>query len=271
MNIYKRFLFLVVTQVIMILTFYTIFKSMKTEITESFESKYFQKVLEKVNSFKCFLVNIDILETIEKKSGDSLLFNYNSLVFGIKEEDLGNLLYKRNLFNTEKFNCNFTIANGSYFSKTERITNIYIECEFSIFIQLTVFYGRYDYYWIGADQVDAKRHKKWFGDTQRLMSKINEIKELKIGKAKFFIPSDIKRFLFDYSHSIMLECNYSLASENFRLSNGKYKQNLRKNSRILPGFQYMIQKFESTYTNYYLDSGTLLGFYRDCGVIPHTG
>jgi hypothetical protein len=244
---------------------------MKTDVTERIEveSKYLQKILQILKNLKCFLVNIEILEKFEKKIDISLPFNNTSLTFGIKEEDLGNLFYRRKLF-IEKFNCNLTIANRIYFSKTERMTNIYIKCEYSILIQLSIFYERFDYYWIGADLIDDKSHKKWFGDTQRLMSKINKIEELKIGMASILIPSDVKRFLFDYSHSIMLKCNQSLADENFKLSNGKYKQNLRKNSKILPGFKYLIQKLESSYKSYWLDGGTLLGLYRDCGIIPHT-
>lgn len=82
------------------------------------------------------------------------------------------------------------------------------------------------------------------------------------------MPGKLKQFKFDYDKSKFIECNRQLAMGNKRKD--KYMQNMDKSSRIIPRMVYVTRYLESIYTNYWLAAGTLLGWRRDCGIIPHT-
>lgn len=84
------------------------------------------------------------------------------------------------------------------------------------------------------------------------------------------IPDDIKRFSFDYKYSKFIECNKTAVERNLKLSKYAYIQNQTINERFKPRLKYISSVFESLYKEYWLACGTLLGWYRDCGIIPHT-
>ena len=84
------------------------------------------------------------------------------------------------------------------------------------------------------------------------------------------VPSNIKNFLFDYNVSKFLECNRTLADANLRKMGDKYKPNIERNNMLLPVMSHMSKTLEGLYKHYWLAGGTLLGWYRDCGIIPHT-
>lgn len=278
MTIHKKFMFLIIAQIFIILIIWQLFNIMQSVVLEDSyienieeEQKYFENLIEHFASFKAFIINIDILKMFNKKVAFITISNFKrSLNFGINELNFGGFLNKSKIFN-KNFNCELKMFHGTFFNKTAQVvTNIYFECKYLTFIQLAIFYERNNYCWIGSSSIGSKNNNKWFGDTPRLMSQIKETTEIRIGKIKILIPSDLKKFLYDYDHSVMRECNSLLAAENLKLSNGKYKQNLKKNSRVLPGLKYIIEKFETNFKSYWIDSGSLLGWYRDCGIIKHT-
>lgn len=81
------------------------------------------------------------------------------------------------------------------------------------------------------------------------------------------MPLNVKKFLFDYSHSTFLECNEELARQNLNVN---YKQNTTLNYQISQGLNYISNTLDSYYKNYWLAGATLLGWQRDCGIIPFT-
>jgi hypothetical protein len=86
----------------------------------------------------------------------------------------------------------------------------------------------------------------------------------------FYVPSNMKRFTFEYNHSTFIECNRDLARANLRKLGPKHNQDLKKNKMILPVVTHISETMESMYKHYWLAGGTLLGWYRDCGIIPFT-
>ena len=76
--------------------------------------------------------------------------------------------------------------------------------------------------------------------------------------------------MFDYDHSTFLECNRDLAKQNLERMGPSYKPNLKRNKMITPVVQHLADTLETNKKHYWLAGGTLLGWYRDCGVIPHT-
>jgi hypothetical protein len=53
-------------------------------------------------------------------------------------------------------------------------------------------------------------------------------------------------------------------------SNANYKGNRILGESIKPGLSYIADSLERMFVPYFLAEGTLIGWYRDCGVIPHT-
>lgn len=81
------------------------------------------------------------------------------------------------------------------------------------------------------------------------------------------VPSNINKFLFDYNVSKFLECNRTMAL-NLQNLNDKYRQDLIKNKMLLPVITHIMSTLEGLSKHYWLAGGTLLGWYRDCGIIP---
>ena len=75
------------------------------------------------------------------------------------------LNYKQVLKNDiNEFGCEITESTGLFIDKTVP-TIFFIKCT-SYVIQLSIFYKRGDYYWIGDDNT-KKSKPKWFGDFPR--------------------------------------------------------------------------------------------------------
>ena len=87
---------------------------------------------------------------------------------------------------------------------------------------------------------------------------------------KFYVPSNLESFLFEYDHSKFLECNREMAKANLRRMGPTYRQNLKRNKMIAKVTEHISDTLESFNKHYWLAGGTLLGWYRDCGIIPHT-
>ena len=131
-------------------------------------------------------------------------------------------------------------------------------------IHVSIFYKRGEFYWIGGgSDEDNDEEAMWFGNFPRAMQSFttNIYKDREL---------NLKRFLYDYEHSKFIECNKTSAERNLNIYGQNYRQTSEHLSRIMPGLQFLSQSLEKFYKNYTLISGTLLGWYRDCGVIPHT-
>ena len=142
------------------------------------------------------------------------------------------------------------------------MSSVYVRCG-RFFIQIVILYDRGDFIWINKDSL--KFDGKIFGDVARAINrfKIEEIEDQ--DSNSFNIPADIKKYLFEYDHSAFLECNVDLA---YKILSFTYKQNKQKNEEIEKSINFITKKLESFNVNYWLGGGTLLGWYRDCGIIP---
>ena len=142
------------------------------------------------------------------------------------------------------------------------MSSVYVRCG-RFFIQIVILYDRGDFIWINKDSL--KFDGKIFGDVARAINrfKIEEIEDQ--DSNSFNIPADIKNYLFEYDHSAFLECNVDLA---YKILSFTYKQNKQKNEEIEKSINFITKKLESFNVHYWLGGGTLLGWYRDCGIIP---
>ena len=212
---------------------------------------------EFLKDFNAFLIDIDVLKEIQQNNA-KLIEIPNNVTFGISEDSVKKLNeYRKTL--EKHLECIVSITNGNYLSMEIRNTHIFLKCKHSIFIQLSIFYKRNDYFWIG--ECGSKFKSRWFGDTQRLMSsQKGDFKEFHNNGVIILVPSNINKFLYDYNHSALRECNRELAELNFKLSNRSYKQNNAKNAKMLPGIHYLTSVLESKLKPYWVASGTLLGW-----------
>lgn len=64
-----------------------------------------------------------------------------------------------------------------------------------------------------------------------------------------------------------MECNEKIYNENKQ--NG-FKTKAIRNQSVKPGLSYIADSLEGMFKHYWLSDGTLLGWYRDCGIIPYT-
>lgn len=151
--------------------------------------------------------------------------------------------------------------------------NIYIKCNNLIF-QIVILHQRGNFLWISNDDfktdVGSNPLEKPFGDTPRAINTIESTSIIDENSILFIIPTNVKRFLFDYDHSMFIECNKTLAERNLQINGVKYQQDVGKNFEISKTAGYITKSLENFHKHYWLAGGTLLGWYRDCGLIPHT-
>jgi phosphorylcholine metabolism protein LicD len=61
-----------------------------------------------------------------------------------------------------------------------------------------------------------------------------------------------------------------MAKINLKRMGPTYRQNVKRNKMIAKVTEHIVDTLESFNKHYWLAGGTLLGWYRDCGIIPHT-
>ncbi|RNA30939.1 fukutin isoform X1 [Brachionus plicatilis] len=122
-------------------------------------------------------------------------------------------------------------------------------------------YPRGNFYWIPQDDFKIDSMTKSFSDFNRALNKFKTV--VIEHKSRFFtVPLDTSHFLYQYKHSKFIECNQQLAESTYKIQ----KQNVVKTTFFVSRFNLL----ESNQKVYWLMAGTLLGWYRECGIIPHT-
>jgi hypothetical protein len=76
-----------------------------------------------------------------------------------------------------------------------------------------------------------------------------------------WIPTDLKKVLFDYGHSKFIECNSTMANLNQKLYPIESRQNIIQNDKIIPGLKFIKKILEGFQKKYWLASGGLLGIF----------
>lgn len=146
------------------------------------------------------------------------------------------------------------------------IDHIFIEFK-TIFLHFAVLYKQHSYYLIEPNQisfpyVDQLR----FGDTRRAVDPSET--EYAGDHYGFFYPKNVTHFLWLYKTSKFLHCNRQLADQMEMKYNLKQRTSQLKLS-VVP-MQNIAKKLKTLEKNYWLAGGTLLGWYRHCGLIPFT-
>ena len=164
--------------------------------------------------------------------------------------------YKKELISKLNSKCRYVQMSGNYFNE-KVLTNLYIECKL-LTLQISIVYDRGDFLWIGSDEY-KNEERKYFGDTPRALNSIKLATIVDESGKKFNVPSNLKKFLFDYDHSRFLECNTQLAKKNIEKLGKKYAQNEKKNKMVTKVTEHLSDSLEGFYKHYWLAGGTLLG------------
>jgi hypothetical protein len=91
---------------------------------------------------------------------------------------------------------------------------------------------------------------------------LSEIQDQK--RFLFRVPTDLDQFMYDYDHSKFVECDCDLAR------NATNKQDYGKNSKAMSLLAYVVDYLHSIQKHFFLFGGSLIGWYRECGIIPFT-
>jgi hypothetical protein len=125
-------------------------------------------------------------------------------------------------------------------------------------IQIAIYYKRADFIWFGEND-NKELETKYFGDTARALNIIETRLILDKHLEIMWVPSNINKYLYEYSHSTFLECNSTMAQINLENYPNQSFQDQTLNNKIKPGLMSIKAILESSYKKYWIASGSLLG------------
>lgn len=145
-------------------------------------------------------------------------------------------------------------------------------------IHLVVFYERSgNYLWQGPlrlkrnmDRKFAPFRKLQFGRYAGAYSRANLV-QITADGLKVKIPKDPSQFLSEVSHSRFLECRYKEARSFFKLypdDTSLEGIEFRKKAKAL--LHLAASTLDSLAVSFWISSGTCLGWYRQCNIIPYS-
>ena len=118
----------------------------------------------KLNKIKAFDTIDNYLNNPEADLSTELSY---LITFGVNYKSFDSL--NRDLVEKLNPSCKFKQMTGIYV-KENVLTSLYVECK-QITLQISVFYERGSFYWIGSDTHSLKNNKKVFGDKPRAMNR----------------------------------------------------------------------------------------------------
>lgn len=180
-------------------------------------------------------------------------FNKKFVTFGIIDPSIENILP----YLEEK---QFTIR----LSKSNTLDHIFIEYD-QIIVHLAILHPYYTFYLVKKATLSLSDDVRLsYGDTLRAIEHV----ETDLYDNLFFYPQDFSHFLWLYETSEFLHCNQTLAIE----MEQKYKlyQNASQLKLTVVPMRTVAAGLDKLEKHYWLAGGTLLGWYRHCGLIPFT-
>ncbi|CAF3996922.1 unnamed protein product [Adineta steineri] len=210
--------------------------------------------------FKLLLIDPYVLQHlfINHSSFDGL--NQQHITFGIIDESI------EILFDSLQKNVNFSIKtskNNLPAYKTS-IDHVFIEYENKT-VHLAILHKYNSYYLVQENTRPLSNNIRLsYGDTLRAVEHV----ETELHEYLFYYPQNVSHFLWLYETSEFLHCNRQLADEmENKLHLYQNASQLNISVKPMKNIAYSLDKLEK---RYWLAGGTLLGWYRHCGLIPFT-
>jgi fukutin len=159
------------------------------------------------------------------------------------------------------------------FNKTENIGQIalhYIFTKNDCHIQVAVFHTRNQLFWVGKLPKDVLPNKSIYIGREEAAFDLFQLIQLIADDIVFYVPSEATHFLGQIKTSKFIECNYEIA----RWFSNNNKQEIVKTNKMDKKAEESIVSLKTFMKKmlmpFWISSGTLLGWYRQCGIIPYT-
>jgi hypothetical protein len=143
-------------------------------------------------------------------------------------------------------------------------------------IQVVVFNKRKNFLWIGSInsfeiiKLGLNFNEINYGQYEAAFDTF-ELSEQTLNDESIKAPKELVHFISQLNSSQFIECDHKTAQW-LRKSYPTYsKPSTYKNDEIVEGLISMKALMKELVMPFWLGSGTLLGWYRQCGVIPYTG
>ncbi len=132
--------------------------------------------------------------------------------------------------------------------KSQIISGLYIECNY-IILQILIVNEKNGYYLIDEDNYET-RDRKLFGDVPRALSRFKLNKLMIENSNKYYAPSDINNFIFEYENSKFISCKTQ-----------NHQPLLNFDTEISNVLKHVTETITSFNTIYWLYGFTLLGYF----------
>ncbi|XP_020896312.1 fukutin isoform X2 [Exaiptasia diaphana] len=140
-------------------------------------------------------------------------------------------------------------------------------------IDFVVFYKRQEFLWHGSvSEINNKIEKPGlaFGKTAAAYSRF-ELKKKSIDGIKMLIPKQPNTFLFEMKTSRFLECNVKQAQTFYSNYGEELSEEAEQFTTVARNILEIAKRaLDALGIRFWLSSGTCLGWFRQCGVIPYS-
>ncbi|CAG2174682.1 unnamed protein product, partial [Oppiella nova] len=145
-------------------------------------------------------------------------------------------------------------------------------------LQISVFHKRHDFLWLGALPMDHIQSDDMsvsmdlhYGKHESAFDSFSLQSVKTAQNVSLLIPDKIIHFMSQYKSSKFIECNYSLAKDFAHKHSQDLTESRDMDNRVRDGLTALKTLTSKLLIPFFITSGTLLGWHRQCGVIPYTG
>lgn len=221
-------------------------------------------------------------ELQEVKSDPCQLCHHRTIVFGVKDaewqekqtESLATLVSQfRFELHSRGFHSTCHTVKKPWFDSSEDFFNIkpiISSCSISkeyVVVELLIFYDRKSYLWHGPLQGDSMRKLAKFSEAFSRLSVKNEV----IDGVNVRVPAEPHKLLFEQNQSHFIGCNLTNAQRFY----SKYGRDVSPDAllfkkKALQVLSIVVEVLDHLGVRFWLSSGTCLGWFRQCDIIPHS-
>ncbi|PVD23528.1 hypothetical protein C0Q70_16800 [Pomacea canaliculata] len=143
-------------------------------------------------------------------------------------------------------------------------------------LHLVVFYRRGDYYWTGAASTDRNFRSLPLNVSHLILGihasslEIFSVVTEKFKGLPISYPKDTSSFIWNLQHSKFMECDYAQARHFFIKYGRKNMQDAEFRQKARQLLFLVVKTLDSMSVPFWLSSGTCLGWFRQCDIIPYS-
>lgn len=171
---------------------------------------------------------------------------------------------------SDGFDVSAVYVSGGMGEAGEVPTHIHLRDHEHHAIHVVVLHKRNGYWWYGPDP-STEFHMLDFTQHEGALRMFEYDFKVTLDGIQVFMPHYPQKFLEEYKNSYFIPCNHTRAAMFYR----KYKKDDSKNATefrnlAIDAIKLMKNRLDDFEVPFWLSSGTLLGWYRQCDVIPYS-